>query len=121
MSEGFHVHGPHEHEVEHRAQHGDPFAGRIAVMTAIFATIGAMFGYMAGATQNAALLYKNEAAIRRAEASDQWNFYQAKSSKQNIAELGSTLTTGDAQARYVKEGERYKKEKDEIMPEAKKP
>jgi len=120
MSEGFHVHGPHDHEVEHAAQHGDPFAGRIAVMTAIFATIGAMFGYMAGATQNAALLYKNEAAIRRAEASDQWNFYQAKSSKQNIAELGSTLTTGDAQAKYLKEVERYKKEKDEIMPEAKK-
>jgi len=120
MSEGFHVHGPHDHEVEHAAQHGDPFAGRIAVMTAIFATIGAMFGYMGGATQNAALLYKNEAAIRRAEASDQWNFYQAKSSKQNIAELGATLTTGDTQAKYAKEAERYKKEKDEIMPEAKK-
>ena len=27
--EEFHVHGPHEHEVEHRAQHGDLFAGRI--------------------------------------------------------------------------------------------
>jgi Domain of unknown function (DUF4337) len=120
MSEGFHVHGPHDHEVEHQAQHGDPFAGRIAVMTAIFATIGAMFGYMGGATQNAALLFKNEAAIKRAEASDQWNFYQAKSSKQNIAELGATLTTGEAQAKYAKEAERYKKEKDEIMPEAKK-
>ena len=120
MSEGFHVHGPHDHEVEHAAEHGDPFAGRIAVMTAIFATIGAMFGYMGGATQNAALLYKNESAIRRAEASDQWNFYQAKSSKQNIAELGATLTTGDTQAKYLKEVERYKKEKEEIMPEAKK-
>jgi hypothetical protein len=120
MSEGFHVHGPHDHEVEHRAQHGDPFAGRIAVMTAIFATLGAMFGYMGGATQNAALLYKNEAAIKRTEASDQWNFYQAKSSKQNLAELGATLTTGEQQAKYTKEVERYKKEKDEIMPAAKK-
>jgi hypothetical protein len=120
MSEGFHVHGPHDHEVEHQAQHGDPFAGRIAVMTAIFATIGAMFGYMGGATQNAALLFKNEAAIRRAEASDQWNFYQAKSSKQNIAELGATLTTGEMQAKYLKEVDRYKKEKEELMPGAKK-
>jgi hypothetical protein len=119
MSEGFHVHGPHDHEVEHRAQHGDPFAGRIAVMTAIFATIGAMFGYMGGATQNDALLYKNEAAIRRTEASDQWNFYQAKSSKQSLAELGATLTTGEQQARYLAEVARYKKEKEEIMPEAK--
>ena len=121
MSEGhFHAHGPHDHEVEHAAHSGDPFAGRIALMTAIFATIGALFGYMAGATQNDALLFKNEAAIKKTEASDQWNFYQAKSSKQTMAELGATLTTGEAQAKYQKEIERYKKEKDEIMVEAKK-
>ena len=120
MSEEFHVHGPHDHEVEHQSQHGDPFAGRIAVATAIFATIGAMFGYMGGHTQNEALLFKNEAAIRRAEASDQWNFYQAKSSKQNLAELRATLRTGDQQVRYQTEVARYNKEKNEIMPEAKK-
>ena len=121
MSEGhFHVHGPHEHEVEHQAQHGDPFAGRIAVMTAIFATIGALFGYMGGATQNDALMFKNEAAIRKTEASDQWSFYQAKSSKQNLAELGATLTAGEQRAKYAQEAERYGKEKDEIMPEARK-
>ena len=121
MSEGhFHVHGPHDHEVEHAAHSSDPFAGRVAVMTAILATIGALFGYMAGATQNDALMFKNEAAIRKTEASDQWNFYQAKSSKQNLAELGATLTTGDQQARYLKEVDRYKKEKDEIMVDAKK-
>ena len=121
MSGGhFHAHGPHDHEAEHAAHSGDPFAGRIAVLTAIFATIGATFGYMAGATQNDALLFKNEAAIKRTEASDQWNFYQAKSSKQNLAELGSTLTTGEQQSRYLKEVERYRKEKDEIFPEAKK-
>ena len=121
MSAGqFHVHGPHDHEVEHSAQTGDPFAGRVAVMTALFATIGALFGYMAGATQNEALLFKNEASIRKTEASDQWNFYQAKSNKQNLAELGATLTSGDVQAKYQKEVERYKKEKDEIMVEARK-
>jgi hypothetical protein len=47
-------------------------------------------------------------------------FYQAKSSKQNLAELGATLTTGDAQSRYQGEIERYKKEKEEIMVAAKK-
>jgi hypothetical protein len=89
-------------------------------MTAIFATIGAMFGYMGGATQNDALLFKNEATMRKTEASDQWNFYQAKSSKQNLAELGASLVTGDQQARFRQEAERYKKEKDDIMAEAKK-
>jgi hypothetical protein len=90
------------------------------MMTAIFATIGALYGYMAGATQNEALLFKNEAAIKTLEASDQWNFYQAKSSKQNLAELGATLTTGEPQAKYQQEVERYKKEKEEIMFAAKK-
>jgi Na+/glutamate symporter len=120
MPHEFHVHGPHDHEVEHRAQHGDPFANRIAVTTAIFATIGALFGYMAGHTQNEALLYKNEAAIRRTEASDQWNFYQAKSSKQHLAELGATLTTGEQRARYQSEAARNQKEKEEITPVARK-
>ena len=43
-AEHFHVHGPHDHEVEHATLSTDPFAGRIAVMTAILATIGALFG-----------------------------------------------------------------------------
>src|SRR3989442_6766288 len=119
MSEDtFHVHGPHDHELEHAAHSGDPFAGRIAVMTAIFATVGALFGYMGGATQNDALLYKNDAAIKKTEASDQWNFYQAKSSKQNLAELGATLTTGEQAAKYRAEVDRYEKEKKEIKGKA---
>jgi hypothetical protein len=121
MSEGeFHVHGPHDHEVEHAAHSGDPFAGRIAVMTAIFATIGALFGYMAGKTQNDALLFKNEAAIKKTEASDQWNFYQAKSNKQNLAELGATLVAGDQAEKYKSEAKRYSDEKGAIMQDAKK-
>src|SRR5438046_7599318 len=121
MSEDtFHVHGPHDHELEHAAHSRDPFAGRIAVMTAIFATVGALFGYMSGATQNDALLYKNDAAIKKTEASDQWNFYQAKSSKQNLAELGAVLATGEPAEKFRAEAKRYSDEKAEIMKEAKK-
>src|SRR5512135_1014773 len=119
MSEaGFHVHGPHDHEVEHAAHQRDPFSARIAVMTAIFATIGALFGYQTGNTQNEALLHKNEAAIKKTEASDQWNFYQAKSNKQNLAELGASLTAADQQARYRQEIDRYRQEKDDIAKKA---
>lgn len=120
MSEGFHVHGAHEHEVEHRAQGGDSFASRIAVMTAILSSVGAVFSFQGGAAQNDTLLFKNEAAIKRTEASDQWNFYQAKSNKQNLSELGATLTAGDQQARYRQEVERYKQEKDVIKTQAEK-
>ena len=116
---GFHVHGPHDHEVEHVAHHGgDNFTARVAVLTAVLSTIGAIFGYLGGHSQNAALLYKNEAAIQKTSASNQWNYYQAKSNKQNLAELSITLTTGEAREKYAQEVERYKKEKQEIKAEA---
>jgi len=116
---GFHVHGPHDHEVEHVAQHGgDRFTARLAVLTAVLSTVGAIFGYMGGHSQNAALLFKNEAAIQKTAASNQWNYYQAKSNKQNLAELSITLTTGEAQEKYRKEVERYKQEKAEIKVDA---
>ncbi|HET9644442.1 MAG TPA: DUF4337 domain-containing protein [Burkholderiaceae bacterium] len=113
---GFHVHGPHDHELEHAAHHGskDSFAGMIAVMTAILATIGALFAYMGGATQANAALFKNNAAIKKTEASNQWNYYQAKSSKQNLAELAMALVADDRKPQYQAEADRYKKEKAEI-------
>jgi Na+/glutamate symporter len=113
---GFHVHGPHDHELEHAAHHADKdrFAGTIAVATAILATVGALFSYMGGATQANAGLFKNNAAIKKTEASNQWNYYQAKSSKQNLAELSVVIAPEDKRAGYRDEVERYKKEKAEI-------
>lgn len=116
---GFHVHGPHDHAVEHAAHGGDSFSGRIAVTTAILATIGAMFGYQGGATQNDASLFKNNAAIKKTEASNQWNFYQAKSNKQNLAELAITLPGVDPE-KYKAEVTRYKAEKEKIKKDAEK-
>lgn len=116
---GFHVHGPHDHEVEHVAQHGgDNFTSRIAVLTAVLSTVGAIFGYMGGHSQNASLLYKNDAAIQKTAASNQWNYYQAKSNKQNLAELAVVLTNGEAKEKFKAIIERYKKEKEEIKVEA---
>jgi len=116
----FHVHGPHDHELEHAASHGnaDPFSGRIAVTTAILATIGALFSYQGGATQADAQLAKNNAAIRKTEAANQWNYYQAKSNKQNLAELAAVLVASDRQDKYLAEAERYKGEKAEIQKAA---
>lgn len=118
---GFHVHGPHDHEVEHVAQHGgDRFTSRVAVLTALLSTIGAIFGYLGGHAQNAALLYKNDAAIQKTAASNQWNYYQAKSNKQNLAELSIVLTQGEARQKYADEVARYRHEKEEIKAEAEK-
>ena len=122
MSEGgFHVHGPHDHELEHAAEH-DPkgLAGQLAVVTAILATVGALFAYMGGATQADAGLFKNDAAIRKTEASNQWNYYQAKSSKQNLSELALELAPEARKPFYADEIARYKAEKAVVKVEAEK-
>ncbi|MEN9559148.1 MAG: hypothetical protein RLZZ502_359 [Pseudomonadota bacterium] len=127
----FHVHGPHDHELEHAAKgghgdhgghgEGDNSAGKIAVMTAILATVGALFSYQAGVTQNDSMLHKNNAAIKKTEASNQWNYYQAKSNKQNLAELSlEIVNTPERKDFYKNEIDRYKKEKKEIQGEAEK-
>jgi hypothetical protein len=119
---GFHVHGPHDHEMEHVAAHHEPksMAGQLAVMTAVIATVGALFSYMGGATQAYAGLHKNEAAIKKTEAANQWNFYQAKSSKQNLAEIAAELVPEARRAFFLDEVKRYKAEKAVILAAAEK-
>ena len=124
---GFHVHGPHDHELEHAIEHAGEhghggahtLAGRMAVITAVLACIGAFFGYMGGLTQANASLYKNNAAIKKTEAADQWNYYQAKANKQNLAELAAELVTGEEKREaYRAKVARYDKEKADINAKA---
>ncbi|MGV3683172.1 MAG: DUF4337 domain-containing protein [Acidovorax sp.] len=134
-SGGFHVHGPHDHAVEHAAQghgHGDDHAAshgsenggssmsKIAMFTAIVATVGAIFAYMGGATQANAGLLKNDAAIKKTEASNQWNYFQSKSTKQSLAELARDLAPEDRKATYQAKVDRYESEKNEIKVVAEK-
>jgi lipopolysaccharide export LptBFGC system permease protein LptF len=74
---------------------------------------------MGGYTQANAALFKNDAAIKKTEAANQWNFYQAKSSKQNLSELSAELMTQpDKKQKYLDAVERYKTEKQEIKLKA---
>ena len=130
----FHVHGPHDHELEHAQKHageghgdaahhglaGGSMTNQIALFTALIATVGATFSYMAGATQADAGLFKNDAAIKKTEASNQWNFYQAKSNKQNLSELGMQLVDDARKPVFEKEAQRYAAEKAEIKLAAEK-
>ncbi|OYD48516.1 DUF4337 domain-containing protein [Acidovorax kalamii] len=133
-SGGFHVHGPHDHAVEHatHGHHGDHASShgaegngssmnKIAMFTAIVATVGAIFAYMGGATQANAGLLKNDAAIKKTEASNQWNYFQSKSTKQSLAELARDLTPAETEkAKYQGKIDRYEKEKNEIKAVAEK-
>lgn len=129
MSGGkFHVHGPHDHALEHEA-HGEDghksggagggFVQWVAIFTAILATVGAIVSYQGGHAQNEALYFKNEAVLKKADASNQWAYYQAKGTKQNLAELAEALTNdADKKAKYAAEVTRYKGEKEDIKKKA---
>lgn len=121
---GFHVHGPHEHELEavrHEASHsGNPMNNQIAMFTAVIATIGALFGYMDNTTLVNASVYKNNAVITKTEAASQWNFYQAKSNKQNLSEFAMTLLGKKESAPYAEQYQRYENEKTAIKAAAEK-
>ena len=137
-SGGFHVHGPHDHAVEHASQGHDAHGGhqgshggtgheggfsttsKIAMFTAIVATVGAIFSYMGGATQANAGLLKNDAAIRKTEASNQWNYFQSKSTKQSLTEMARDLAPDDRKAGYQTKLDRYETEKNEIKGQAEK-
>ena len=123
---GVHMHAPHEHMVEESALgeggHGaDKLAQKVALTTAVLATIGALFGYYSGKLATEAMLAKNDSISLHTQASDQWAFYQAKSTKEFIAVNMAQLAADEKQREKLKaDAERYAKEKEDIQTEAKK-
>ncbi len=119
MSEhGIHTHGPHDHEVEHQAHHGLGLAQSIAIFTALLATFGAVVGYHVATTLNQAMLHKNEAVLKKAEASDQWNYYQSKSTKSYLMQVAADLSPPAKAQSYRQQIDRYEQEKQEIRRQA---
>jgi hypothetical protein len=115
---GVHVHGPHDHAVEHEG-HKAGLGQQVAIFTAVLATVGAIVSFFGGDTQNKAMLFKNEAVLKKTEASNQWNYYQAKSTKQNLAEFAAGLATNPAAvAKFQSEAKRYATEKEVIRKQA---
>lgn len=88
----------------------------LAVLTAIATLKG-------GGFTTRTLKELNEATFQQAHASDQWAFFQAKSIKQNLYEIEGDLMPKDADAKAAEKVkskvEKYGKEKDEIMKDAK--
>ena len=121
MSEEFEVRGLHEAHLDEAAERAPRgMAGRLAVITAILATVGAMFSYMAGTTQAEAGLLKNDAAISKTEAANQWSYYQAKGNKLNLSELGMELSSDARKPFFEAERKRYEAQKVQIRKAAEK-
>lgn len=117
MSEEYEVHGHHDHVVEHAGE-GEGLGRLVAMFTAILACIGAIISYQNSGSESLGLELKNEAILKKSEASDQWAYYQAKGIKQVVVENAPAAAPADRE-RLAAEAKRYAEEKAEIQREAK--
>jgi hypothetical protein len=116
MSEEYEVHGQHDHAVEHAAHEGN--LGRIVAMfTAVLATIGAIISYQNGSSESLGLEHKNEAILKKAEASDQWAYFQAKGVKEVVVAHATGVNDAERQL-LAAEARRYATEKSDIEKKA---
>jgi hypothetical protein len=122
MGEEYEVPSPHEHELEEAVEKKrDGLTQKIALMTAVLATIGALISYQSGSAQNEAMFLKNQSILKQAEASDQWAFYQAKSMKGHLDDAVAALaSTPEIKARFLADKAKEDKEKAEVQAEAQK-
>lgn len=118
MSEEFHVHGVHEHEIQHQAHSGVGLAQTVAIFTAILSTFAAVVSYNSATEQTEALMLKNEAVIKQTQASDQWAYYQSKSNKGHLMELASQIVPGDKAKYYQDQLQRFNEQKAQIKTAA---
>jgi hypothetical protein len=102
----------HLHEqVHHSAEHSrDTWISWVALSTAILAVLAAIAGLLSGQ-------HANEAMMNQIEASDQWNYYQAKSIKASVLDTKMSLAGAPNESDQTKR-DRYEKEQEEIKSEA---
>ena len=119
MSHELHTHPPHE-EAVHAAAHagGHSLAQWVAIFTAIIAALGAMVSYEGTNLMTEVLLYKNEAVLEKARATDQWNYYQAVSTKAHLMTLALALVPPERAQHYRQKLAKYETQKTQIRKEA---
>lgn len=115
----FHVHGPHDHALDHAAHSPpDSFAGRLAATTAVLATVGSIFSYLGGEAQATAAQLANDAAIRRTRAVSVWAAYQSASTLQAMHDLAGTFALEAQRAAHSDESRRHGAERERLHAQA---
>lgn len=108
-----HVHGPHDHELEHASCSGDKYANRLATATAVLATFAVLFSYFGGLTMIEALIDKSDVAAKKTETANIWAYYQAKNTQQLILKTFSDSKKENIN-QYHSQIERYEVQKNEL-------
>jgi len=107
----------HEEIEEHVHHAKEPFdkvvAGTMAIIAALLAMVSVLGQH-----------FTTETLLKQQESSDQWAFYQAKNIRRYSAQMSQDFLTqmkapSDAIGKYVKDGQKYDKQMEEIQKEAK--
>ena len=106
----------HIHHAEHHVS--GPLGQWVALFTALLAALGAVLGYQSNRLMEEVLLQKNEAVLYKAHATDQWNYYQAVSTKLHLAEMAEALSPPDRKAGFAAAIVKYKSQKSGIKAAA---
>ncbi len=104
-------------EVVHEEHEREGWLSYISLSTAIIAIVTALAGLYESQITAKTILSKNEAVLYQSQASDQWNYFQAKSVKGHIYAVNAELYPEKADD-FKKKVITYKKEQDEIKAEA---
>jgi hypothetical protein len=100
----------HEHVRESAEHSRETWISWVALSTAILAVLAAIAGLLSGQ-------YANEAMMSQIEASDQWNYYQAKSIKASVLDAKISLAGVPNESDQLTR-ERYEKEQEKIKSDA---
>lgn len=118
MSESPAEHFEHAEHAEHASLLGDPFLMRVSVTIAILAVVAATVGSLETLETAAAMNAKNTAVLLQNQATDIWNFYQAKSIKKNLYAIAAASPGPDAE-NYKQQAERYGNDEEELHTKGK--
>jgi hypothetical protein len=107
----------HEEIEEHIHHAHEPFdkvvAGSMAIIAALLAVVSVLGQH-----------FNTETLLNQQKSSDEWAFYQAKNIRRYSAQMGQDVLTqmkapAEAVDKYVKDGQKYDKQMEEIQGEAK--
>jgi uncharacterized protein DUF4337 len=114
MSDAPTEHFDHAEHAQHAVHLGDPFLTKVSITIAILAVIAATVGSLETLETAAAIGDKNAAVLVQNRATDNWNFYQAKSIKKHL--YSAAAANGGPMAESLKkQAEGYSAEENELF------
>ena len=89
MSDILEVRELHEHAEEARHEK-DAFVSRVSILVAVLAVATAATSSLENTETAGAITDSSRAVLAQDKATDQWNFYEAKSLKKNMLDIASS-------------------------------